>query len=650
MNKKALQDESMKLQWNFYERAINNYSIIMRIMSNVEEDLLVSYIPKVFVEESFFDMCNIMIDDEGIAREGFYSIDDALGNLDYTSVSTLNGNACSPSLVDNVFGYGILYIYPLKKDLRVMGYMVLGKRYQMDIEARLLRELEIVCEIYNKSLLLGQDSHSRSLQSSTIFASALEAFPDPFLLIDRKGYICYANKKAKTQFEDSKGFLVGERVDRVIPGIPKDFAKKNSVLCGEIHYSSKNEFKIYKMESFVVVDETGTGDRRAVVFRDVMEKRVSDEQNLLAKKMESVGMLAGGIAHDFNNMLTGILGYASLMKKLLADDAKLGRYADAIEHSAQRASQLTRHLLNFSRRQKKSLSVVDVNALLEDVIFLLKESFRDIKIVVALDNALPHVKGNEAELQNVFLNLLMNARDAMGNGGMLKVATTKRKSGEGREHVVITFEDTGKGIDELLLHKVFEPYFSTKDSVSNLGMGLYLVDRAVKDHGGFIEVSSERGHGTAFSVYIPVPVRPLTAKKEKAVAEWSSVIRDRSILIVDDEDLIRELLKGSLAEADNIAILEAGNGEDALALFREYGNSIDLVILDMIMPGIKGDEVLKKIREARHDVKVIISSGYMSEEQREKLKIHRVEGFLDKPFKQQEVLEMIAEVLSCGEG
>ncbi|EFK97560.1 hypothetical protein LDC_0400, partial [sediment metagenome] len=123
----------MRLQWNFYERAINNYSIIMRIMSNVEEDMLVSYIPKVFVEESFFDMCKIMIDDDGTVHEGFYSIDDTLHNLGYTSISTLSGNSSTPSLIDDVFGYGILYIYPLRKELKTIGYLVLGKRYYMDI-------------------------------------------------------------------------------------------------------------------------------------------------------------------------------------------------------------------------------------------------------------------------------------------------------------------------------------------------------------------------------------------------------------------------------------------------------------------------------------------------------------------------------------
>lgn len=645
MKREDLQNESMRLQWNFYERAINNYSIIMRIMSGVEEDALASYIPKVFVEESFFDMCKVMVDDDGIIHEGFYSIDDTLHNLDYTSISTLSGNSGTPSLVDDVFGYGVLYIYPLRKELKNIGYLVLGKRYYMEIEMRLVRELEIVCEIFNRSMLLSESSRRRELHSTAAFSAVLEEFPDSLLLIDKKGYICYANKKARAEFETKKGFLVGERVDRVIPGLPEDLVKRNGVLHGEVNYRSRNDYKIYKVESFAVKEEKDSGEWRAVLFKNVAKKKISEEEHLLRKRMESIGMLAGGIAHDFNNMLTGILGYSSLIKKALLSDTKLGRYAEAIEHSAQRASKLTQHLLNFSRRQKRSTGLVDINALIDDVLFLLKESFRDVRIEKDLAEELPHVRGDEAELQNVFLNLLINAKDAMNGSGMIGVTTETCSKGPGREYIHIRIEDTGKGIDEELRHRIFEPYFSTKESVSNLGMGLYLVDRVVKDHGGFIEVNSEKDMGTIFSVYFPVSHARQVRPKKTGSKVLIETIREKSVLIVDDERIIRELLKGALAET-GAAMLEAGDGEEALLIFKEHQNDIDLVVLDVIMPGIKGDEVLREIRKVTNDVKVIISSGFMSEEQRAKLKEYKVDGFLDKPFKDQDALEVIAKVLS----
>ena len=505
MKREELKSESLNLQWNFYERAINNYSIIMRIMSSVEDDLLVSYMPKVFVEESFFDVCKIMFEENGTIRQGFYSIDDTLSDLDFTSISALNSGASAPSLIDDVFGYGILYVYPIKKDLSVIGYIVLGKRYFMDIEMRLLRELEIVCDIYNKSLILSDNGHRRKLQSRATFEIVLEELPDALLLVDRNGFICYANKRAKSEFETKKGLLIGERIDNAVPGLTEDFAKKSGPQFGEVNFKRDNVFKIFKIETFAVKEEAEKGEWRGFIFKDVVGKKISEEEYLLKQKMESIGMLAGGIAHDFNNMLTGILGYASLMKKFLTDNAKLSKYAEAIEHSAQRASKLTQHLLNFSRRQRKSTGIVNINALLEDVLFLLKESFNEITIDKAFDELLPHIKGDEAELQNVFLNLLINAKDAMDGNGLIRVSTRWKKHDNEKEFILIEMEDTGKGIDEELRLKIFEPYFSTKEKDSNLGMGLYLVDRVIKEHGGFIEIESEKEKGTKFSIYIPIP-------------------------------------------------------------------------------------------------------------------------------------------------
>jgi CheY-like chemotaxis protein len=368
--------------------------------------------------------------------------------------------------------------------------------------------------------------------------------------------------------------------------------------------------------------------------------KVSEEEHLLRKRTESVGMLAGGIAHDFNNMLTGILGYAALMRKLLSD-AKLSRYAEAIEHSAQRASKLTKHLLNFSRRQKRSTGLVDINALLDDVLFLLKQSFFSVRIERDFDAALPNIKGDEAELQNVFLNLFINARDAMDGDGLLRVSTSRQDKG----YICVEIQDTGKGIDEALQQKIFEPYFSTKESISNLGMGLYLVDKVVREHGGFIEIVSEKEKGTIFYLYLPAPSLRVSEAKPREAPRLGQNLSGRTILVVDDEYLVRELLKGILSET-GARLLEAENGEDALEIYARHQHEIDLVILDVIMPGMKGDEVLRRIRKTHGDMKVVISSGFMSEQQRAKLKELRVDGFLDKPFKDDDALSLIKEVLS----
>jgi PAS domain-containing protein len=326
MRREELKSESLQQHWDFYERAIDNYSIIMRIMSSVEDGLLVSNIPKAFVEESFFDMCKIMVDDNGIIRQGRYSIDETLSDPDFMSIANLNNGGGASSLIDGVFGYGILYIYPLKKDLRITGYIVLGKRYSMDIEMQLLRELDIVCDIYNKSLLLSDNGRRREMHAKATLEMALEEFPDAFLLVDKKGFICYANKKAKNEFETKRGLLVGEKLENIIPGVTHDVGKEEGIRYGEIDYKSGDSYKIFKIESFPLKEDVLRGEWIGMIFKDVIGKKISEEEYLLKQKMESIGMLAGGIGHDFNNILTGILGYASLMKKFLTDNPTLGRY------------------------------------------------------------------------------------------------------------------------------------------------------------------------------------------------------------------------------------------------------------------------------------------------------------------------------------
>ena len=610
----------------------------MRIMELGERELLISEAPRIFIEESFFDMCAIIIKEDGLVRQGFWAIDHTFETIDHNDIAHLKARTGRSTIIEGQFNYGTIYIYTIKRNLGTTGYLVLGKRYSVEMKPAQIRELEIIGEIYGMALMRGSHFAQASGEDS-MFETVLESFPDPLILVDINGYIDYANRKAKQQFETRKGFFLNERADKAIPGLPEALVKDRKAFSGEINYKSDNDYRVYRVESFVIPERDG-GDWLAIVFKNVVELKANEEEKFLRKRNESMGMLAGGIAHDFNNMLTGILGYSALMKKMVTD-VQLGRYAEAIENSAQRASGLTKHLLNFSRRQKRSTGLVDINLLLDDVLFLINKSFHNIKVIRDFETMLPAVKGDEAELQNVFLNLFINARDAMDGNGTLRVSTSKYDEGR----ICIQIEDTGKGIDETLRHKIFEPYFSTKDDVVNLGMGLYLVDKVIKEHGGFIEIKSETEKGTCFELYLPVPAgQPVEIVRQPLMAV-ENAIKNKKILIVDDEPLIRELLKNYLL-AKGAVLLEAKNGEDALRIYRDNRDTIDLIVLDVIMPGIKGDEVLRRIRKDRIEMKVIIASGFMSEQQREKLQKLKVDGFLDKPFKDDNALSIIGEVLS----
>ena len=641
-----LRSESISFQWDFYERAINNYSIIMRMLSCFEEeDSLIAKIPKAFVEESLFDMCKILQEESGNVKEGFFSIEDSLNDIDLEAIKALNGGAVSPSLVSDAFGYHTLYVHPLKKDIDIIGFVILGKKFNVDLDQRFLRELEIVCNIYNKSLLLHLNlrRQKNEVVSKSLYEHTLHEFPDALLLIDKNGYINYANKRAKDEFESKKGLLIGEKIDNIVTGVSDDFFTKDGPIHGEVNYKSSEQYKIFKMDGYPIKESKKDGVWKGLIFKDVLEMKVKEEETLLKDKMENMGMLAGGIAHDFNNLLTGVLGYASLIKNFLTSEEKLYRYAEAIEHSAQRAAKLTQHLLNFSRRQRKTTGVVDLNVLLEDILFLLRESFRDVEVEKTFDDLLPPIRGDEADLQNVFLNLCINAKDAMKGQGVLKVRTRRRKHIGQREFAAVEIEDTGQGIDDGIREKIFQPYFTTKETGSNLGMGLYLVDKVIKEHGGFIECESEQGKGTKFTLYIPLPLEIIGKIEEQGEPARRHNLKKRRVLIVDDENIVRELIKGVLVE-EGIEVLKAVDGYEAIKIFSRHSEEIDLVILDMIMPGIKGDEVLRELREIRSNVKILISSGFMSEDQREKLRKYKVDGFLDKPYKDKDVIAAITKI------
>jgi nitrogen-specific signal transduction histidine kinase len=648
MESNELRSESVSFQWDFYERAVNNYSIIMRILNCfADEDQLVTRVPAIFVQESLFDMCKILREESGIMREGFFSLDATLVDPEPKVIRELGKGNLSPSVVHNAAGYGVLYLYPLKKDVQSFGYVVLGKKLDVNLDKRVLRELEIVCDIYNKALLLHSDvlRPSRDTCAKTIYEKVLEEFPDAMLLTDGNGSICFANKRARKEFEGSRGLFIGENIDNVVSGISADSSQSGGSFCGEVNYRSGEHYKIFNVHSYPVGDTHDGAGWRGVIFRDVVEKKIREEEHLLKEKMESIGMLAGGIAHDFNNLLTGVLGYASLIKNLISSEEKLYRYAQAIENSAQRAAKLTQHLLNFSRRQRKKTGIVDLNGLLDDILFLISESFRDMEVEKTFCASLSPVKGDEAELQNVFLNLCVNAKDAMNGQGSLKVRTDRKRYAGMREYALVEIEDTGSGIDEHIKSRIFEPYFTTKENGTNIGMGLYLVDKVIRDHGGFIELESEKGKGTKFSLYIPLPMEITEDGPTDVKPDTSPGIRKKRILVVDDEAVVREFLAGVLKD-EGVQVFEASDGDTAIRFFNDHHREIDVVILDMIMPGIKGDEVLRAIREIRNDARVIISSGYMSEDQRDRLKEYRVDVFLDKPFRDKDVIRSVISVLS----
>ncbi|MFN3396376.1 MAG: ATP-binding protein [Thermodesulfovibrionales bacterium] len=383
------------------------------------------------------------------------------------------------------------------------------------------------------------------------------------------------------------------------------------------------------------------------------EKERIREHLLQAQKMEAIGTLAGGIAHDFNNMLQGILGYASLLKLKISETDPIYRPLDVIERTAERAAELTRQLLGYARKGKFLVETLNLNNLVGEVMKIITRTFdRAIEIKTRLSDDIWSIEGDKSQIENVILNLCVNARDAMPTGGILTIETYNKEVLEGEfpfswaipgRYAVIKVTDTGTGMDEEVKKHIFEPFFTTKGIGKGTGMGLAMVYGVVKNHNGFITVDSEPGKGSIFTIYLPASE---TKTEEKMEEIRTPVTGTGTILIIDDEEAIRNLLSDSLSGLGYNTI-EASNGREAINFYLSNKDKIDLVILDLIMPVMGGEETLIRLKEINPNVKLLIAIGYgVSETLKDVLRDKGINGFINKPFNIAEISEMIKTVLS----
>jgi signal transduction histidine kinase/ActR/RegA family two-component response regulator/HAMP domain-containing protein len=408
------------------------------------------------------------------------------------------------------------------------------------------------------------------------------------------------------------------------------------------------------MSVYPEVDNSGEITGFDGYFVDITDKKKLEETLIQAQKMESVGLLAGGIAHDFNNILTGVLGYASLMKRYLKDDAKMHKYADLIEKSASRAAALTQQLLGFARKGKFKIELVNINEILRELMGFLRETFdRNIEIRFDEKPNLPPIKGDSTQIYQAMLNICINARDAMPDGGRLYIKTESCIVHEEKimdffripqgEYFGITITDTGTGMSAAVRRRIFDPFFTTKVVGKGTGLGLAMVYGIVKNHNGYLDVYSEPGLGTTMRFYLPLAKGFIEDKHEDNLLCKGN--QKGTILLIDDEEIIRELGKDIL-EAFNYKAILAAHGDEGVKMFNEHKDNIQLVILDMVMPGKSGQQVFTELRAVRPDVRVLISSGYDKEEYFHDLFNAGAAGFLQKPFQHAELIIKIEEALN----
>jgi PAS domain S-box-containing protein len=384
--------------------------------------------------------------------------------------------------------------------------------------------------------------------------------------------------------------------------------------------------------------------------RDISEQKELETCLYQAQKMEAIGTLAGGIAHDFNNLLMGIQGRTSLMASALDPNDPNLEHVSGIEGYVGRATNLTRQLLDFARRGKYEAVPTDMNKVVRESARMFGRTKKEIQIREVYEKNLWTTEVDRRQIEQVLLNLFVNAWQAMPGGGELFLQTEsvlldERGSSQyqvspGR-YVKISVTDTGVGMAEAILERIFDPFFTTKEMGRGTGLGLASAYGIVKNHKGFINVSSERGRGSTFTVYLPASE---SAMRQEERRPSKSVPGSETVLLVDDEQIVIEVVKPML-ERLGYQVLSAAGGREAIELFRRNKGKVDLVILDLIMPDVPGGKVFDHMKEIDPEVRVLLASGYSQEGQAEQILRRGCLGFIQKPFTMETLSKKIRRIL-----
>jgi two-component system cell cycle sensor histidine kinase/response regulator CckA len=498
-------------------------------------------------------------------------------------------------------------------------------------------------------------------QSETRLKAVIEAIPDPMVVYDINGYPQYLNPEFINVFGWSQDDLKGRR----IPFVPDDQKEITAQKIKELYDSQKPvRFETTRLTkdgqlldisiSAALIKDAKSGPSGIVAnLTDITEKKRLETRLKGAQRMEAIGTLAGGIAHDFNNLLMGIQGNASLL--LFNKDATHPDYdqLNNIEKYVLQGADLTKQLLGFARGGKYEVEMMDLNKLIKRENRMFTRTRKEIMIHDQYEKDLWPVKASKGQIEQVLLNLYINAWQAMPGGGTLYVRTNNILLDQHvikpfkvipGKYVKISITDTGTGMDEATLQRIFEPFFTTKTMGRGIGLGLASVYGIIKNHGGFIEVQSEKGKGTSFYIYLPAEDAHNTIQNKKIEPTDKILSGTETILLVDDEDMIIDVSR-QLLEKLGYTVLSADGGREAIEIFKKHLNEISLVIIDMIMPDLNGGETYDELIKINPNVKVILASGYSLDGQAQKILDRGCNGFIQKPFNVKNLSKKIRMVL-----
>jgi PAS domain S-box-containing protein len=557
--------------------------------------------------------------------------------------SALVGRSTSPS-------WHAVLVVPLFYGREILGVFLLERAEPLPWRSEELEDARVLAEL-SASALKSAELFEALASSEARYAELYDSAPNLYQIVDRGGVIEDCNLTQSVTLGTSKSDLKGKTFENWLchesltawRRLLGDVFERGPIRNASLELRTRLGERIpVLVDASAIVDRDGPPSSARMVLRDVSEVKRLQDQLRQSQKLEVIGALAGGVAHDFNNLLGGILGYASLLRNNLREAPTALRYVETIERSAVRGAELISRLLAVSRRRPASREPVELNSLVEETLELLSHTFhKKVRFETRLDPRLRPLMADASQLQQIVLNLCVNARDAMPEGGMLRVST---RLDEREDRVVLSVSDSGVGMEPAILERLFEPFFSTKGEAGT-GLGLSVVYGIVKSLGGDVRVQSVPGRGATFDISLPCQWCEETASDRRR----HEVLHGHGelILIVDDEEVLRDLGKDIL-ESHGYRVTAVANGSLAIDFLREAREPVALVILDVVMPGLGGSETYRRLRSLDSRVPVLLSSGLSGEDSIQEILAEERTGFIPKPYGISELTQAVASVLSKG--
>lgn len=501
----------------------------------------------------------------------------------------------------------------------------------------------------------------RSAERLSQLASIIEFSSDAIIIFTLEGTIVSWNNGAEGVYGYGASEVLGKPRSVLLPSkqandlpiMVEALKRGEQIQRYETVHMAKGERRIeVSMGMSPVKDASEEIIGIAAIVRDISERKLLEKQLRQSQKMEALGQLSGGVTHDFNNLLTVITGYCELLELELPPNGTSRRNCEQIKKAGERAASLTRQLLAFSRQQVLEPRVLNLNTVILDVEKMLSRVIgEDIELTTSLDAKLGFIKADRGQIEQVLMNLVVNARDAMPNGGQLSITTANtivddlfaryHPPQQPGEYVLLSVRDSGIGMNAETQAHIFEPFFTTKETGRGTGLGLSTVYGVIRQSEGYVWVQSEPGHGTIFEIYLPL-VEEAVSQEKCNVSDHSPLGGTETILLVEDEEALRELTRDVLIRS-GYKVLDSSSPEKAIETATRYSGPIHLLLTDVVMPGMNGPVLAQKLTSVRPDMRVVYMSGYTGFRQGQGPESHT--SLLPKPFNRETLLRKLHDVL-----